>query len=268
MSLLKEKVKAPMTVWGKGKYEKIGSKLVVISELLCEGMDLKAGSRVLDIATGHGNTAIAAARRECLVTGIDTERTLLEMAAIRAEVESVEVTFLEGKAEEIPSANNYFDYVVSTFGVQFSPNPTEVVQEIIRVCKPGGKIAFTNWKFEGFTEEFTKLIQSYSSAPSPTPYSPYIWGDKSALTEFFGSLVQWNAMETCTFYYRFPLIEDWFESFKTTYGPVIALMGTLSSERQMELTSKVNQLVDKHNVANDGSLVLPVTYLRAIADLK
>jgi ubiquinone/menaquinone biosynthesis C-methylase UbiE len=265
MSLCQKKIKAPTTVWGKGKYEKIGSKLVVISELLCEGMDLKAGARVLDIATGHGNTAIAAARRECMVTGIDTEQTLLEMAAIRAEVESVEITFLEGKAEEIPSENNYFDYVVSTFGVQFSPNPIDVVQEIVRVCKPGGRIAFTNWKFEGFTEEFTKIIQSFSSAPSP--YSPYIWGDKSALTEFFGSQVQWDVMETCTFYYRFPLIEDWFESFKSTYGPVIALMGTLSSERQMELTNKVNQVVAKHNIAINGSLVLPVTYLRAIADL-
>ncbi len=57
--------------WSAGDYGKPGVRLLLIAELLCEDVDLRPGRRVLDVATGTGNTALAAARRFCEVTGID-----------------------------------------------------------------------------------------------------------------------------------------------------------------------------------------------------
>ncbi len=55
--------------WSSGDYGKPGVTLLLIAELLCEAVDLRPGRRVLDVATGNGNTALAAARRFCEVTG-------------------------------------------------------------------------------------------------------------------------------------------------------------------------------------------------------
>src|SRR5690348_10277037 len=120
--------------WSTGDYSVIGATLVVISEQLCEATDLHAGQSVLDVATGSGNTAIAAARRFCEVTGIDYVGALLEVGQRRADAECLPITFQEGDAEHLPFADASFDIVLSTLGVMFTPNQEKAARELLRVC--------------------------------------------------------------------------------------------------------------------------------------
>lgn len=131
--------------WSAGDYALIGSRLVIVSELLCEAGDLRADHRVLDVATGHGNTALAAARRGCDVTGVDLAPALLTQARQRAAAEHLHVHFQEGDAEELPFPDETFDVVLSTFGVPFASDQSKAAHELLRVCRGRGKIGLANW---------------------------------------------------------------------------------------------------------------------------
>jgi ubiquinone/menaquinone biosynthesis C-methylase UbiE len=136
--------------WTSGDYARIGNTLVIIGELLCEAVDVRAGDKILDVATGSGNTAISAARRFCEATGIDYVPELIEHARKRAEVEGLEITFGVGDAEDLPYPDASFDVVLSTLGVMFAPDQEKVAEELLRVCRPGGKIGLANWTPDGF----------------------------------------------------------------------------------------------------------------------
>ncbi len=125
-----------------------------MAELLCEAADLRSGQQVLDVATGNGNAALAAARRFCDVIGIDYVPMLLEEGRERAEAEGLQVDFREGDAEQLSFGDASFDAVLSTLGVMFAPNQEKVAGELLRVCRPGGKICLTNWTPDGFIGDF------------------------------------------------------------------------------------------------------------------
>ena len=137
ISAIKEK---QQKTWTSGNYAMVGNLLVSIGEQLCEAVDLRAGDKVLDVATGSGNTALSAARRFCKVTGIDYVPELVEQAESRAEAERLEVRFEMGDAEDLPYADASFDVVLSTLGVMFTPDQEKAAGELVRVCRPGGKI--------------------------------------------------------------------------------------------------------------------------------
>jgi ubiquinone/menaquinone biosynthesis C-methylase UbiE len=124
--------------WSSGDYAMFGTVLLVMSELLCEAVDLRPGQTVLDVATGSGNTALAAARRFAETTGIDYVPALLERGRERAAAELLEVTFREGDAESVPFPDASFDVVLSTVGVMFAPDQEKAAAELLRVCRPGG----------------------------------------------------------------------------------------------------------------------------------
>ena len=132
--------------WAQGDYLLISADIVLVSELLCETVDLRAGQKVLDVATGSGNTALAAARRRCDVIGIDYAPTLLALGQARAATERLPVTFRDGDAEQLPFADATFDVVLSTFGVMFAPNQEQAASELVRVCRPGGKMGLASWR--------------------------------------------------------------------------------------------------------------------------
>src|SRR5207244_5582952 len=123
-------------VWGSGNPVRFATTIVLVSELLCEAVDLRAGQRVLDVATGTGNSALAAARRNCDVVGIDYVPSLLDKARDRAAVEGLTVEFRVGNAEPLPYTDSSFDAVLSTFGVMFVPDQERSASELLRVCRP------------------------------------------------------------------------------------------------------------------------------------
>src|SRR5262245_3678695 len=108
--------------WASGDYAMVGGTLVIVAETLCEAVDVRPGQKVLDVATGSGNTALAAARRFADVTGIDYVPELLERARERAAAERLTVDFREADAEALPFEDARFDVVLSTVGAMFAPN--------------------------------------------------------------------------------------------------------------------------------------------------
>ena len=141
ISAIKEK---QQKTWTSGNYAMVGNLLVMVGEQLCEAVDLRAGEKVLDVATGSGNTAISAARRFCEVTGVDYVPELIEQAKSRAQAERLDVSFEVGDAEDVPYADASFDVVLSTLGVMFAPDQEKTASELLRVCRPGGRIGIAN----------------------------------------------------------------------------------------------------------------------------
>src|SRR4249920_2478595 len=128
------------TAWSSGNYAVVGTTLQIVGETLCEAVDIRSGQRVLDVAAGNGNATLAAARRFAEVVSTDYVGALLERGRERAAAERLPVAFQEADAENLPFADASFDVVLSTFGVMFTPDQERAARELMRVCRPGGKI--------------------------------------------------------------------------------------------------------------------------------
>src|SRR5262249_10652060 len=139
--------------WASGDFSVVASRIVFQAEHLCETADLQAGWRVLDVATGSGNAAIAAARRGCEAVGVDYVPALLERGRLRAEADHLDVEFVQGDAEDLRFPDASFDAVLSIYGVMFAPNHERAASEIVRVSRPGGRIALASWTPDGFIGE-------------------------------------------------------------------------------------------------------------------
>jgi ubiquinone/menaquinone biosynthesis C-methylase UbiE len=151
--------------WATGNYSIVGTTLQIVGESLCEALDLRAGSRVLDVAAGNGNATLAAARRFCEVTSTDYVPGLLEAAWRRAEAERLIVDFREADAEELPFADATFDVVLSTFGVMFTPDQERAASELLRVCRPGGRIGLASWTRESFVGQMFRVLGQHVPPP-------------------------------------------------------------------------------------------------------
>src|SRR4051812_46790491 len=168
--------------WASGDYAAIGARIQLIAERLVDAADLAAGSSVLDVATGSGNAALAAARCGCVVTGVDYVPELLEHGRRRAAVEGFEITFVEGDAEALPFADASFDAVVSTLGVMFTANQERAASEMLRVSRPGATIALANWTPSSFVGEMLRTVARYAPPPAGVR-SPLEWGSERRISE-------------------------------------------------------------------------------------
>jgi SAM-dependent methyltransferase len=155
--------------WSSGDYAVVGTTLQIVGEELCEALDIRAGQKVLDVAAGNGNAALAAARRWCDVTATDYVPALLDRARERAAADRLSISFREADAEALPFSDESFDAVLSTFGVMFTPDQDRAAAELMRVCKPGGKIGLANWTPEGFIGQLFKIIGQHVRPPRWRP---------------------------------------------------------------------------------------------------
>jgi len=133
------------TTWASGDFSAVATVMALVSERVADAADLRAGWRVLDVATGSGNAALAAARLGCDVTGCDYVPTLLERGRERARAERLPVTLVEGDAEALPFGDGEFDAVLSVLGTMFAPDHRRTAAEVARVCRAGGRIGLVSW---------------------------------------------------------------------------------------------------------------------------
>ena len=192
----------------------------------------------------------------------DYVSTLLDRGRERAKAERLVVTFQEADAENLPFAEASFDVVLSTFGVMFTPNQQRAASELIRVCRPGGKIGLANWTPEGFIGKLFKTIGKYVP-PAPGVRSPALWGSKAHLDALFGAKAT-VAAESKDFVFRYRSPDHWVDVFRTYYGPVVKAFEVIDPEARNALETDLYALLDEFNVAEDGTLIVPSEYLEAV----
>src|SRR5512138_168380 len=171
-------------MWASGDFAVIGTTLQIVGETLCEAVDLRAGERVLDVAAGNGNATLAAARRFARVTSTDYVPALLERGRRRADAEGLDVTFEFADAEALPYSDASFDVVLSTYGVMFAPDHQRSASEMMRVCRPGGRIGLASWTPEGFLGQLFRTVAKHVP-PIPGVRSPLLWGTADHLRSVF-----------------------------------------------------------------------------------
>jgi SAM-dependent methyltransferase len=248
--------------WASGDYAAVGARLLLTAELLWEAVDLRAGERVLDVACGNGNAALAAARRFCQVTGVDYVPALLERARQRAAAEGLEATFQEADAEDLPFADASFDAVLSTCGAMFAPDQERTAAELLRVCRPGGRIGMVNWVPDGYVGELFRAIGRHLPPP-PGLRPPVLWGSQDRLRELFGPEVGIAAPHRI-FLWRFPSAEHQAEFFATFHGPTNRALATLGADRAADLKADMVEVARRFDISDDDTLVLRQDYLEAV----
>jgi ubiquinone/menaquinone biosynthesis C-methylase UbiE len=249
--------------WASGDYAIVGTTLQIVGEELCEALDLRSGQKVLDVAAGNGNASLAAARRWCDVTATDYVPALLERARERAAAERLDLEFREADAEALAFGDASFDVVLSTFGVMFTADPDRAAAEMLRVCKPGGKIGLANWTPEGFIGQLFKTIGKHV-APAPGAKSPALWGTRARIAEWFEPGASSIRLTPRDFVFRYRSVEHWLEIFKTFYGPVLKAFAALAPAGQAALHRDLTALITQFNRADDGTMVVPGEYLEIV----
>jgi SAM-dependent methyltransferase len=249
--------------WSSGNYAVVGTTLQIVGEELCETLDLRAGSKVLDVAAGNGMASLAAGRRWCRVTSTDYVPALLEAGQARAVAEGLSIEFMEADAENLPFASAAFDAVVSTFGVMFTPNQDQAASELLRVCKSGGKIGLANWTPEGFIGQVFKTLGKYLPPP-PGARSPALWGTRARLDEMFGADASSIAAEPRLFNFRYRSIEHFLDVFKTFYGPVLKAFAALDAGAGENLRTDLHALIARMNRSGDATMIVPSEYLEVV----
>jgi ubiquinone/menaquinone biosynthesis C-methylase UbiE len=249
-------------MWSSGDFAVIGTTLQIVGELLCETVDLRAGERVLDVAAGNGNATLAAARRFARVTSTDYVPALLERGRARAAADGLDVTFEVADAEALPYPAASFDVVLSTFGVMFAPDHTQSASEMMRVCRPGGRIGLASWTPQGFLGDLFKVVAKYVP-PAPNVRSPLLWGTDAHIRELFAGAAA-IAHTTRHFAFRYRSPQHWVEVFRAFYGPVHKAFASLDAAGQAALDADLIALLRSADRGGAAGLVVPAEYLETV----
>ena len=250
--------------WARGDFHRIGVSQVLVGELLVRDLAVHAGERVLDVAAGSGNTALAAARRWADVTCTDYVPGLLDRARERAAAEGLPLRVEVADAQHLPYADGSFDVVTSTFGAMFAPDQESTAAELVRVLRAGGRLGLASWTPESWVGGQFALQGRYVPPP-PAVRPPTRWGTVDGLEELLGGLVDGLEVTTCVMEFVQPSVASLFELFRDWFGPVATVLAAVDAERAEEFRADWLALSEQHNVATDGTCVIPSAYLQVVA---
>lgn len=258
---LKSKMKA---TWMSGDFDRIAQTYAPCAAAFVERLGLKRGERVLDVACGSGNLSFPAARAGADVTGLDIATNLVRMARSRAHEEGLHVHFDEGDAEQMPYGDSSFDVLMTMFGVMFAPRPETAAGELLRVCRPGGRVAMANWTPSGFIGRMFKATAAH--VPPPRIPSPLLWGDEAIVRERLHEGVADLRLTRRTATFRLPLTpEQTVDFFREWYGPTLRAFASLDADGQSALRRDLVQLWSEQNLATDGTTLVESEYLEVVA---
>jgi ubiquinone/menaquinone biosynthesis C-methylase UbiE len=256
---------AQQKTWSEGDFAMVAGLVMMVSEELVEALRIVPGERVLDVACGSGNAALAAARRAWGNTvGADFVPALLERARERAATERLEVEFVEGDAAALPFGDAEFDVVVSVFGAMFAPEQEKAAAELLRVCKPGGRIGMANWVPDGGVGRMFMTTAKHAPPP-PGVQSPLLWGTEERLRELFGDGIAELRVERRISRQTYPSIGGWLDFFRTYFGPTKVAFERVGPEGEAALEADLRAYLEESNTAGEHALVLEPEYLQVVA---
>lgn len=260
-----ERVRA---TWNSGDFGRIATSYANGAGEFVNRVGVGPGERVLDVACGTGNLALPAARAGASVTGVDVAPALLEQARVSAAAENLDVVFDEGDCEQLPYPDASFDVVVSMFGVMFAAHPERAAAELIRVCRPGGRIALASWIPDGFIGQMLRTTVAYAPPPAGAP-SPLLWGDASVVRQRLSGPVATISLTPRSIEFIFPFAPSAVvEYFRAFYGPSIRAYAATDAARRDALNRDLGRLWESRNRATDGTTLVDSEYLEVIAVLR
>jgi ubiquinone/menaquinone biosynthesis C-methylase UbiE len=262
MQDLKTKLKAAWTAGDFGQIAKYNERR---GEEFIARLGIPPGARVLDVACGTGNATFPAARVGAIVTGVDIAPNLLEQARGRAKAEGLKIQFDEGDAEKLSYPDGSFDFVVTMFGAMFAPRPDLAAAELVRVCRPGGRIAMANWTPQGFSGKQFKAVAKYAPPPPGVP-APVLWGDEATVRQRLSKNISDLRLTRQYVTLEFPFsVPETVEFFRQYFGPTQRAFEKLDENGQKALRKDLESLWTEHNRATDGTTSVESEYLEVIA---
>lgn len=248
-----------------GDFGQIARITADAADQFVQGLGVRSGACVLDVACGTGNTAIPAARAGAKVTGVDIATNLLEQARKRAAEEGVQAAFQEGDAEELPFPDNSFDVVITMFGAMFAPRPERVASELLRVCKSGGEIAMANWTPRGFVGEQFRLMATRVPPPPGIP-APVLWGDEDTVRKRLAHGVGKLNLTPRKLRFCYPYEpKEVLKLFRQYFGPTQMAFARLDEAGQAQLAAELEAHWAAHNLATDGTTMIEGEFLEVRA---
>jgi len=262
MTLVADLKRTHRIIWAAGNYASVAEIIddAPPRDLLAQ-LDIVPGDAVLDVATGTGNAALKAAAGGAQVVGLDLTPELFFTARRRAAEQQVAVEWIEGDAEDLPFEDEAFDHVLSVFGVQFAPRHEVVAAELVRVCRPGGRIGLVNWTPEGQVGELFSILGRYLPPPPDFASPPPLWGSEDHVRDLFGDAVELTFTRGLNLW-RFESPDAYVTFMQTSYGPLVKARERLQAEGRWEhCRAEILAMVERRNEASDGSLQMYAEYL-------
>jgi len=263
MDAIKARLKA---TWMAGDYGTFAKYMEPGALQILAGWRIPPGAKVLDVGCGAGQIAIPAARAGAQVTGVDIAANSLEQARARAAAEGLNVRFDEGDAEDLPYPDASFDVVTSLVGAMFAPRPERVAAELVRVCRPGGRVIMVNWTPTGFVGGMFKAIAKHVPPPPGVPPAG-LWGDEATVRERLREGVS-DLKLTRRIYPKFDYpfaVPEVVAFFRRNYGPTQRAFAALEPRAQEALREDLEAVFSAHNRAGDGATSLESEYLEVVA---
>lgn len=252
-------------VWAQGDYPEVAKILRPAAEAIVEACAVGPGTRLLDVAAGDGNVAVAAAQRGATVVATDITPDLVEKGRHRAVAEGLEIEWREADAEDLPYGDDEFDVVTSAFGAMFAPRATHTAGELLRVVKPGGKVGFTAWSKDGHMGKTFKMAAKYQPPPPEGADTSVSWGDEDTARQRFEAHGASVEITRGVVPWRFSSIDEWHEWGEANIPPVAVAKMLLPPELYEEFSRENRALAEEDNKATDGTLYYDGEYLLIVA---
>jgi SAM-dependent methyltransferase len=254
-------------MWASGDYpQMVETFLLPLGPRLVEAAEIEPGMTVLDVAAGTGNASIPAAAAGAEVTASDLTPELFDAGRERAKAEGVELEWVEADAENLPFDDESFDATISSIGAMFAPQHEKVAGELVRVTKPGGRIALLSWTPEGMIGALFRTMGPFAPKPPPGAQPPPLWGGEDHLRELFGDRVDWTKLEKGVLEVTaFEKPRDYGEHFRSFYGPTIAARANAEKEGRLEeLDGLIDQFCDEWNLGSSDDARFEMEYLISV----
>jgi SAM-dependent methyltransferase len=252
-------------LWSLGNYAEIAKNSEQPARELVDACKARPGIRLLDVAAGNGNVAVAAAWRGASVVASDLTPAMVELGRQRTDSEGVDIEWHEADVEALPFENDSFDVVTSAFGAMFAPRPEVTASELFRVTRPRGTVGMVNWTATGFMGQVMERMEPFAPPRPPEVPSPLAWGDPEVVEERFADLASAVATERKQNRFAFGSPPDMMAFFEANLGPLLALRSMLPEDEYKEMTTSLKDVIAQFNQARD-EVVVDSEYLLVTAE--